>query len=215
VASFAQSAPNRELMDFAALERRRAPAGVVVDIGCGAARNLLPIAQQGWRAVGIDSSRPMLVAASARVREDDEAGGRIVLAQGDMDVLPIRGQCADLIVAHGVWNLARSSDEFRRAVQEAARIARPAAGLFVFTFSRETLPPSAAPVAGESFVYTQFSGQPQCFLTRAELVAEMGGAGFEPEGAVPFREHNRPAGALTLHTAHPVIWEAAFRYRVR
>ena len=29
----------------------------------------------------------------------------------------------------------------------------------------------APPVAGETFVFTQFSGQPQCFLTERELVS--------------------------------------------
>ena len=54
-----------------------------------------------------------------------------------------------------------------RAVDEAARVAKPGAGLFVFTFSRHTLPAETLPVAGEPFVFTQFSGEPQCFLTES------------------------------------------------
>jgi hypothetical protein len=84
----------------------------------------------------------------------------------------------------------------------------------VFTFSRNTLPPDAAPVAGEPFVYTQFSGTPQCFLTDAQLLAELAAAGFTPDTAVPLTEHNRrTAGALASAGGPPVIYEAAFRYR--
>jgi hypothetical protein len=129
-----------------------------------------------------------------------------------MDALPIASGTSDLIVAHGIWNLARSGAEFRRAVGEAARIARTGAALFVFTFSRRTLTADLRPVDGESFVFTEFSGQPQVFLTAGELVDELAGAGFVPDPAVPLTEHNlpRPGGLNTRGV--PVIYEAAFRY---
>jgi hypothetical protein len=114
----------------------------------------------------------------------------------------------DVIVAHGIWNLARSSAEFRRAVAEAARAGRPGAGLFVFTFSRNTLEPGAQPVSGEPFVFTQFAGEPQCFLTEAQLLSEMAVAGFAP--ITPVAEHNAPAPGQ-LNRGGPVIYEGMFR----
>jgi hypothetical protein len=48
----------------------------------------------------------------------------------------------------------------------------------VFTFSRNTLSAAAEPVAGEPFVFTEFSGQPQCFLTESQLVSELLGMGW-------------------------------------
>ena len=98
-----------------------------------------------------------------------------------MESIPARDRSFDLVIAHGIWNLARSAAQFRLALGEAARVAKPGAALFVFTFSRNTLPPQTQPVAGEPFVFTQFSGEPQCFLTEAQLVAELGGVGFVPD----------------------------------
>jgi hypothetical protein len=72
------------------------------------------------------------------------------------------------------------------------------------------LPDAAEPVSGESFVFTQFSGQPQCFLTEEQLVTEMGAAGFLLDASVPLRELNRPRGALRASGA-PVIYEGVFR----
>jgi hypothetical protein len=116
------------------------------------------------------------------------------------------------VIAHGIWNLARSAAEFRRALREAARVSRPGAGLFVFTFSRTTLPPQTEPVPGEPYVFTQFSGQPECFLTEDQLVRELDVAGFTPDPGVPLEEHNRPQPGK-LHTGTvPVIYEGAFRY---
>ena len=185
VAGFAQSAPNPVLMRTAADLLTQHTPGVALDIGCGAARNTLPLAQLGWEVVGIDLSRPMLVAAASRL---DAAGleRRPLLVLAPMQHLPIGDRTVDLVVAHGIWNLAPSGAVFRAALREAARVARPGACLFVFT---------------------QFSGQPQCFLTEPELIAELAAAGFAPDG--PLTEYNRAAAGTLAHG--PVIFEGVFR----
>ena len=91
-------------------------------------------------------------------------------------------------------------------------MARPGAALFVFTFSRHTLPRDAQPVAHEPFVFTQFSGEPQCFLSEDQLVSELAAAGFMPDAAVPLREHNRPRAGVLRTSGPPVIYEGAFRF---
>lgn len=210
VAGFAASPPNDTLLAFAAAERVRLPHGRAIDIGCGAGRNAVPLARQGWHVLGTDLSRPMLAAAVARgAAEAPSAHAQFALAP--MDALPARSRTFDLVVAHGIWNLARSAAEFRRAVDEAARVAAPGAALFVFTFSRHTLPPEAAPVPGEPFVFTQFSGQPQCFVTYAQLLDELGRAGFELDETLPVTEHNLPVPGRVHAVRGPVIFEAAFR----
>jgi ubiquinone/menaquinone biosynthesis C-methylase UbiE len=186
------------------------PSARLIDIGCGAGRNAVPLARSGWRVTGTDLSAPMLTAAAERL-EAEGLSDRCSLVLATMESLPFAGDSFDFIVAHGIWNLARSGREFRRAVREAGRVARRGAALFVFTFSRHTLPAAAQPVAGESFVHTQFSGQPQCFLTAEQLVAEMQAGGFAVDPSHPLRELNVRPGALP--TGGPVIYEAVFRCR--
>jgi SAM-dependent methyltransferase len=209
VAGFVQSPPNAALLQFAGRELAGLARGCLLDIGCGAARNALPLARTGWRVLGTDSSWPMLEAAAAKGR-GEPMKGRLDLAAATMDCLPVRDGTIDLVVAHGIWNLAGSSAEFRRAVREAARAARPGAGLFLVTFSRATLPAETVAVSGEPFVFTQFSGAPQCFLTRDQLIEELGGAGWTVDAALPLRELNRPAGMI--RASGPVIFEGAFRF---
>ncbi len=204
MAGFAAASPNLTLIDYAAGRLGHSRGRRLLDIGCGAGRNGVPLARLGWEVVGTDSSLPMLSAAAAR-----DGGRQLYLAQAEMAALPVRDRSIDFIVAHGIWNLARAGGEFRSAVREAARVARPDAALFVFTFSRHTLPPEAAPEADETFVFTQFSGAPQCFLSEAQLVEELRAAGFTPDPTLPIREHNRPAPGL--RTGGPVIYEGAFR----
>jgi ubiquinone/menaquinone biosynthesis C-methylase UbiE len=210
VAGFAASPPNETLLEFAAAERRRHGGNRLLDIGCGAARNAVVLAEHGWHVLGLDFSRPMLDAAARRAL-DAGVSSRVWLATAAMDHLPVADGSMDFVVAHGIWNLARSAAEFRRAVREAARIARPGAALFLFTFSRHTLAEGATPVPGETFVFSQFSGEPQCFLTEAQLRAELAEAGFLPDAAVPLTELNRPRpGSISIGRA-PVIYQAAFR----
>jgi hypothetical protein len=55
-------------------------------------------------------------------------------------------------------------------------------------------PPSSkiAPVAGEPLVFTEFSGEPQCFLGEAQLNTELRRVGFVPDPMVLFHEYNLP-----------------------
>jgi hypothetical protein len=161
----------------------------------------------GWNVLGTDLSWPMLCAARERMRT---VAGRFQGVLAPMEALPVATGAIDLIVAHGIWNLADSGEQFRRAVDEAARAAAPRAALFVFTFSRNTLSLHVEPVAGESFVFTGLSGDRQCFLTETQLDEELHRVGFVRDPGVPLTEYNRPAGVLRT-SGPPVIYEAAYR----
>lgn len=208
IEGFVRSPPNETLLHIARQEWRARAR--LLDIGCGAARNAVPLAEAGWHVTGTDYSWPMLAAANARV-QDTALRSRLHLLRASMDRLPFPPACFDFIVAHGIWNLARSGAEFRQAVQEAAIVSRPGCALFLFTFSRNTLPDAALPVPGESFVFTQFSGQPQCFLTADELRKELATHGFEPDPSLPLRELNAPRPGALRTGGGPVIYEGLFR----
>jgi len=88
VAGFTQTRPNTALLGLVEEERRRPAAPHVLDIGCGAGRNALPIARLGCHVLGLDLSRPMLEAA--RVLAGTAASpGRVDLALAPMDALPV------------------------------------------------------------------------------------------------------------------------------
>lgn len=98
-------------------ERKRCRGGRLLDLGCGAGRNALPLARLGWNVVGMDLSRPMLLAAAERAREE-QLDDRLHWMLAPMDALPMRDRGFDLVVAHGIWNLGRAG---RRRREGGAR----------------------------------------------------------------------------------------------
>jgi len=210
VAGFVSGAPNQQLLAWA--EPFLDPSRTLrcLDLGCGAARNALPLAAMGFHVTGTDLSMPMIDAARERAAREG-ATLPVEFIHAPMAPLPFDNASFDLIVAHGIWNLARSGAEFRAAVAEAARVAKPGAGLFVFTFSRHTLADDAAADAGESFVFSSWNGEPQCFLTEAQLIAELAQAGFTRDVDGSLTEYNRPAPGAVRMGGPPVIYEGTWR----
>ena len=211
VAGFVSSPPNAQLLAFATARLRAcrpAPARCL-DLGCGAARNALPLAELGYHVVGIDLSMPML-AGARQVLAGAPRPAPVDLIRAPMAPLPFASETFDLVVAHGIWNLARSAAEFRRAVRDASRVARPGAGLFLFTFSRHTLSRDAQPDAGEPFVFSGWNGEPQCFLTEDQIKEELGRAGFVRDAPGPLTEYNVPRPGEMRAGGPPVIYEGSF-----
>ena len=123
----------------------------VFDIGCGAGRNAVLLACSGARVIGTDLSWLMLLAAAGR-----ETHGRLHLAHAPMDAPPVRDRASDLIVAHGIWNLAGSGIEFRRAVRRRRVLAAPERDCSCSP-SRATRSGRMGLAPGERFVFTRSS----------------------------------------------------------
>lgn len=203
--------PNAVLMaharDVVLLGGRAGGAPRVLDVGCGAGRNAVPLAESGCTVVGTDLSEPMVEAARAKAAASP-ARDRLSFLVAAMAPLPLPDGAFDSVVAHGVWNLAHTDAQLRAAVAEAARVARRGASLFLFTFSRATLPPDAVPLPGQDYVYTQFNGDPCCFLTEAEVITELGRVGFVQRPGDRLTEYNRPKDGLRVRG--PVTMEGVF-----
>ncbi len=208
VARLSATPPNARLMHFAAGEWRKGTGNALLDIGSGAGCNAIPLAQAGWHVTGIDLSEPMLAAARRRANERDLAE-QLHFIQAAMDHLPLADNRFDFIVAHGIWNFSRSANEFRAGVREAARVAKPGAPLFVYTFARSALSRDMQPLPNETFVFAESAGRPRCFLTKSQLLEELHPAGFAQEPGCPITEYprqpdsNKPAILEGIFRLHP------------
>lgn len=113
------------------------PAGGIhdlVDIGTGTGKLLEALGPKVDQAIGIDLSRDMLGMARANL----EAAGlrNCQVRHGDMYMLPLASQSADLATIHQVLHYA---DDPAQVIAEAARVLRPGGRLIVADFAPHEL----------------------------------------------------------------------------
>jgi len=109
--------------------------GDVLDVGCGFGRHAVPLAEAGYRIVGVDRSQTFLDEARRRAG----AARWPQLVQADYRQLPFAGASFDAAL-----NLFTSlgylgDDEDTRVLGEIARVLRPGGRLVVETMHRDLL----------------------------------------------------------------------------
>lgn len=196
VERFASREPDVRLMSL--LSRWKVPAGTrVLDLGCAAGRNAVPLAERGFDVVAVDASSAMVERTRRRLEPilgPAEAVRRVQVARMD-DLSGIEPASIDLLVALGVYHQAQSASEWDRAIAESSRVVRPGGIVLVSVFTPETdlTGEGTRAVAGEPRVFEGFPGGGRVYLVdAATLDADMARHGFVPE--TPTETVRRSAG---------------------
>lgn len=125
-------------------ERRRAardllgslPGGIIADVGCGPAIFAGP-ELAGFRWIFIDLSEGMIRQAKRHLeRAWGAARPPVACVVGDVERLPLRGQCVDAVICLGVLDYVA---DHRLVLQEAFRALRPGGTLIVSIPNRRSL----------------------------------------------------------------------------
>ena len=91
----------------------------VLDLGCGAGRNCLFLAKEGFDLVSLDISRSALRMTNAQLHKERLANVR--LARGTMTNLPFDGDCFDAVISISVIHHAVKKD-ILKIISEVCRI---------------------------------------------------------------------------------------------
>ena len=110
------------------LEEARRSGGPVVELGVGTGRIAVPIAADGIRVIGVDSSQGMLEVCARRAAL---AGVEVDLRPGDLRDPPVREK-VPLVICPFRSLLHMQTDEDRRSVLAAVRRLLAEDGRFVF-----------------------------------------------------------------------------------
>jgi SAM-dependent methyltransferase len=110
------------------LDEARRSGGPVVELGVGTGRIAVPIAADGIRVIGVDSSRGMLEVCARRAAL---AGVPVDLRLGDLREPPVRERVPLIICPFRSMLHMHSDEDRRRALAAARKLLRPD-GRFVF-----------------------------------------------------------------------------------
>lgn len=108
---------------------------VVLDAGCGNARNLVEIARRCKRIVGVDSSDNMLSFASKRIAEA-RLQKKASLTEADLRELPFSDGEFDKVFCLAVLHHLPRKEQ-RKALRELARVLKPGGRLYVSVWNRD------------------------------------------------------------------------------
>jgi ubiquinone/menaquinone biosynthesis C-methylase UbiE len=112
--------PSQELVAFIAtmtFPRKK----VALDVGCGAGREAIFLAQQGWDVIGVDLSTEALRIAAERAKD---VGVEVDWRQGDILNLPVKNKFIDFVNDRGCFHsiVEENRDQY---VKEIARTLKP------------------------------------------------------------------------------------------
>ena len=111
------------------LARHFAQPGLVVDLGAGTGRSLVPLARRGFRGLAVDLSPHMLRIVGEKAALENLPIWRICANLAELDCL--RDECAQYVIClFSTIGMIRGREHRRRALKHAYRIVQPG-GLLV------------------------------------------------------------------------------------
>jgi ubiquinone/menaquinone biosynthesis C-methylase UbiE len=177
------------------------PGAVILDAGCRDAAHLIELVRANdATGSGVDPVEWHIEKARAAVRQAG-LGGRIALHLGVMQDVPYPDEHFDLVWCRDVLTVV---DELPAALNEAARVLKPAGRMIVYTnFVTERLEPEEAAMLSRSLVNVPAR------LVEGNVEAAFSDAGFGVERkdvvGTEWREHaeerSRPASEALLRLA--------------
>ena len=96
---------------------------LLLDVGCGRGRYLVPLVEHGVTYVGLDSSKEMLKIAKSNI--DPLAEPSFFLVQGDLEHLPFANSSFDSAICIDVLHLFTSKNSRKKVVGELMRALKP------------------------------------------------------------------------------------------
>jgi len=107
---------------------------VVVDVGCGNGRHLLPCTENCCHAVGVDISRNLLRIVQKKLHNKNIVN--ISLIHADVVQMPFADNSFDAVLFIASLHNIQGEEHRRRAVQEVARVLKPNGVALISVWSR-------------------------------------------------------------------------------
>jgi SAM-dependent methyltransferase len=186
VRKFAEKDPDRRLLAYLQ-SRDQGEELRALDLGCAGGRNTVVLAERGADFTAVDASTAMVRETRARVAKiigQAKAEKRVFTGRMD-DLSAFSSGLFDLVIALGIFQNARSRDQWDASIGEAARILKPGGRLLVSNFGPRSEPEGRplVPSEKEANLYRGFGPEPLYLVEAEALDRDMARHGLIP--AVP------------------------------
>lgn len=150
------------------------PNELILDVGCGNARDLIQIAKKGARCIGIDLSPKMIQEARKELLKHGISNVRLEI--GDATELVFPDKMFDKVYASEVLE---HISNYARAISEMARVLRPGGYLVVTTPNRRSLYGFDRYVIGEKLIRRKSRHPYDAWKTFDELTSALDDNGLK------------------------------------
>lgn len=130
-------------------------ASIVLDAGCGNARNSIDIAKRFKKVIAFDLSPLMLENARKRIAESKARNIEIV--QADASKLPFKDESFDAVFSLAVVHILNSKEKRLKAFEEMRRVLKPGGRALVAVWNKEQ--PRFRKIRGPDAVIASFAGK--------------------------------------------------------
>ena len=146
---YSQEEPDELVVSFVTLLKNKNKKARVLDLGCGAGRNLIYTANQGFEAHGVEMSETGLNFTKERLRKRNLEAH---VLKGDMNLLPYIASCFDVVVC--LFTIYHQKLEgIQTTISEAHRVLRKGGVLLAnFQSKRSDMYGKGAKVEKNTFI---------------------------------------------------------------
>ena len=163
-----KSPPLAEVVEFAS-ELKKSNARTILDLGCGAGRHAILLAEEGFQVAALDISETALKTLDTRLKA--KSFENVMLIEHEMGQLPFIDNYFDGVVSTNVLHHGKSV-EIKKTIDELYRVMKPGASAFVIALSSSDFRKgTGAKLERNTYVFTKGEerGIVHHFFARQEL----------------------------------------------
>lgn len=149
----------------------------VADLGCGAGRYTVWLAQNGYDVYACDDSIGMLSKTKKRLEKIKYKDIDRKILKSRLEKLPFDDKMFDIVLTNGVIHNVYSSEEYKQCLKECVRVLKSNGVLYLSVFTSDTVDEKLKKI--DEHVYLTSDGLYMVLFSKEEIIQMMSDLNFQ------------------------------------